>query len=314
MASQTEVKVQASKARQVGRDFSDRFMKAFIHVNAFMVVVSVFLIFAFLIKESLPFFQQRSVKSLILGPSWYPLEPSDTFGALPLIGGTLLTTGIAIVIALPLGVLCAIFLGELAPSRLKNVLKSGVEVLAGIPSVVIGFIGMTVVGPLLQEKFGLLTGLTAFTGGLLLAFMALPTIISIAEDALHAVPHDYRQASLALGATRLQTIWRAVTPAAGRGIIAALMLGLGRAIGETMTVLMATGNAANVPNKLFAPVADNSLFMSIRTLTATIAAEMGETPQGSLHYHALFALGITLFLITFTVNTLADLALHRGKR
>jgi len=307
-------KVQASRARQAGRRFADRAMQGFIYLNAGIVVLSVLLIFAFLIKESIPFFQHRSLGSFVLGRNWYPLEPSDIFGALPLIGGTLLTTLVAVAIALPVGVACAVYMGELAPGRIKNVLKSTVEILAGIPSVVIGFIGLTIVGPWFKETLHLSTGLTAFTGSVLLALMALPTIISISEDALTAVPGDYRAASLALGASRLQTIWKAVVPAAGRGILAAMMLGLGRAIGETMTVLMATGNAANVPSKLLAPIAENSLFQSIRTLTATIAAEMGETPVNSLHYHALFALGLTLFLITFCVNTLADFALHRGKK
>ena len=289
-------------------------MTGLIRFTAAVVVLSVVLIFAFLIRESIPFFQKRSLGSFLFGPSWYPLEPSDTFGALPLIAGTLLTTAIAIVLALPLGVTCAVFMSELAPSRLKNLLKSTVEILAGIPSVVIGFIGMTVVAPIVKEKFGLVTGLTAFTGGVLLGFMALPTIISIADDALHAVPQDYRRASLALGSTRLQTIWKTTVPAARRGIIAALMLGLGRAIGETMTVLMVTGNAGTIPNKLLAPVADNSMFQSIRTLTATIAAEMGETAMGSLHYHSLFALGVVLFVITLVVNSIADFALNRGRR
>ena len=308
-----QTRVEASAARRTGRRLSDRFMEWFIRGNAAVVVLSVVLIFAFLIRESLPFFQQRSIPSLLFGPKWYPLEPSDTFGALPLILGTLLTTFIAVAIALPLGILCAVFLGEMAPSRLKIWLKSAVEILAGIPSVVIGFIGAALIGPKLQEIFHLSTGLTAFTGGILLALMTLPTIISISEDALHAVPQDYRQASLALGATKLQTIWKAVVPSAMRGIIAALMLGLGRAVGETMTVLMATGNAANIPTKFLAPVQDNALFQSIRTLTATIAAEMGETPRESLHYHALFALGAVLFLMTFTINTVADIILHRKK-
>jgi phosphate transport system permease protein len=314
MAEQTAGRIGASTARRQGNLFADHFMRAFIYLNASLVVLSVILIFFFLIRESIPFFRERSLQSLLQGPVWSPLEPHNIFGALPLIGGTLLTTAIAIAIALPLGVLCAVFMGEIASSRLKTLLKSGVEILAGIPSVVIGFIGLAVVGPALQQTLNLGTGLTAFTGGLLLAFMALPTIISISEDALHAVPQDYRQASLALGATKLQTTWKAVVPAARRGIIAALMLGIGRAIGETMTVLMATGNAANVPGKLLAPIADNSLFQSIRTLTATIAAEMGETPVNSLHYHALFALGAILFVITFLVNTTADYALNSGNR
>lgn len=316
MASDTVTPVAATTARKVGRAFSDRLMEGIIRVTAVGVVLSVLLILGFLLKESIPFFQKRSVGSLVTGTTWSPLEGFEEFGALPLIAGTALTTVVAILLALPLGILCAVFLGELAPSRLKTILKSAVEVLAGIPSVVIGFIGAAIISPWLRDALQLPTGLTAFTGGVLLAFMALPTIISISEDALHSVPNDYRQASLALGATRLQTIWRAIVPAARRGIVAAAMLGLGRAIGETMTVLMVTGNAAVVPDpkKLFTPLEDNSLFFSVRTLTATIAAEMGETPSGSLHYHALFALGAILFAITFVINTIADFALNRGRR
>lgn len=314
MTSQATSAAQASKVRRHGRDLSDRFMGLFIRGNAVMVVLSVILIFAFLIRESIPFFQKRSLQSFLLGPNWYPLEPSDMFGALPLIGGTLVTTAIAILFALPLGVTCAVFMSELAPTRFKSILKSTVEILAGIPSVVLGFIGMTLLAPYIKESMHLQTGLTAFTGGVLLGFMALPTIISISEDALHAVPRDYRQASLAVGATRLQTIWKATAPAARRGIIAALMLGLGRAIGETMTVLMVTGNAATIPKGLLAPIEHNSLFQSIRTLTATIAAEMGETAQYSIHYHALFALGAVLFVITLIVNSIADLTLSSGRR
>ncbi len=311
MAAETQV--QASTLRKFLRSLSDRVMAATIHANAAVVVVSVVLIFLFLIREALPFFRQRTIPSLLLGAKWYPLEPSDTFGALPLIMGTLLTTAIAIVLALPIGVTCAVYMSELAPSRLKVWLKSTVEILAGIPSVVIGLIGMQVIGPWMQQRFGLLTGLNTMTGGILLAFMALPTIISISEDAIHAVPRDYRQASLALGSTPMQTIWKSTVPAARRGILAALMLGVGRAIGETMTVLMATGNAANIPNKLLAPIQDNSLFLSVRTLTATIAAEMGETAVGSLHYSALFALGLVLFVITFCINSIADFALSKGR-
>lgn len=313
-ATRASVVPTATTAQKHGRHAIDRVMQAFIYLCAALVVGSVVLIFFFLTKESIPFFQQRSVGSLVNGRQWSPLEPYNTFGALPLIGGTLITAAVAILIAMPIGITCAVFMGELAPSRLKTWLKSTVEVLAGIPSVVIGFVGLTVVAPALQSWLKLNTGLTGFTGAVLLAFMALPTIISISEDALHAVPQDYRAASLALGATRLQTIWKAVVPAAARGIVAALMLGIGRAIGETMTVLMATGNAAQVPDKLFAPVADNSLFQSMRTLTATIAAEMGETPVNSLHFHALFALGVVLFAITFVVNTIADFVLSRGSK
>ncbi len=309
------LRIQASQARKHGRAISDRVMEWLIRGNAGLVVLSVVLIFAFLIKESLPFFQKYGVGSLLSGRVWEPVGEPEVYGALSMIAGTLLTTVVAILLALPFGVLCAVFMSEIAPPRLKGVLKSTVEILAGIPSVVIGFVGMTIVAPLMQDRLHLLTGLTAFTGSALLAFMALPTIISISEDALHAVPRDFRQASLALGATRLQTIWKSVVPAAGRGIVAAMMLGVGRAVGETMTVLMVTGNARNVPTNFFTKdLSENSLFQSVRTLTATIAAEMGEVARGSDHYHALFALGAVLFLITFVINSIADYALNRGRR
>jgi phosphate transport system permease protein len=188
---------------------------------------------------------------------------------------------------------------------MRTLLKSLVEVLAGIPSVVLGFIGLTVLAPWLKDRLDLISGLTAFTGSLLLALMALPTVISISEDALTAVPSDYRQGSLALGATELQTVWHSTIPAARSGLIAAAMLGVGRAIGETMTVMMVTGNAAVLPN---------NPFQQVRTMTATIAAEMGETVHYSPHYHALFFIGLLLFLFTLFVNTIADVALRQVRR
>jgi phosphate transport system permease protein len=224
---------------------------------------------------------------------------------LPLIEGSLVVTAGAVVLALPLGLACAIYLAELSPAALRGPLKSAVELLAGIPSVVLGFIGLTVLAPWLKEHLGLPSGLTAFTGALILAFMALPTVISISEDALAAVPREYKQGSLALGATELQTIWRSSIPAARSGLLAAAMLGVGRAVGETMAVMMVTGNAAVQPS---------SLLQQVRTMTATIAAEMGETVHYSPHYHALFFLGFLLFLITFLINTVSDVALRRMRR
>jgi phosphate transport system permease protein len=202
----------------------------------------------------------------------------------------------AIAIALPLGVATAVFVREVAPPWARELLKPGIEVLAGIPSVVLGFFGMTVLAPLIRKYLGAPTGLTAFTGSLVLAYMSLPTIISIAEDALDNVPKSYRDASLAMGATRWQTIWRVVVPAARSGMVTAVMLGMGRAIGETMAVMMVTGNAARMPVDL------QALFMPVRTMTATIAAEMGEVASGSTHYHALFGIGIVLFALTFAIN------------
>jgi phosphate transport system permease protein len=271
----------------------------------FSTVAFVLLIFLFLLREGLPAFFGVPPNNLF-GTRWYPTF--DLFGTLPLILGSALVTITAIAIALPLGVATAVFVREIAPGWVREVLKPMIEVLAGIPSVVLGFFGITMVAPLIRSVLGAPTGLTAFTGGLLLAYMALPTIISIAEDALDAVPKSYRDAGLAMGATQWQTIWRVVVPAARSGILTAVMLGMGRAIGETMAVMMVTGNAARMPLTL------DSLFRPIRTMTATIAAEMGEVAQGSTHYHVLFAIGIILFLLTFTINLVAASAMLQKRR
>lgn len=264
-------------------------------------IIFVILIFVLLLREGLPVFKYTSLGKFLFGHDWQPL--SDVFGTLPLILASLWVTVGAVLIAIPLGAAVAIYIAEVASPRAKEILKPTVETLAAIPSVVIGFIGLLVLAPLIQKVFNLPTGLTAFTGSVMLAFMAMPTVVSIAEDAITAVPNDYRAASLALGATRWQTIRMTIVPAARSGIFAGAMLGIGRVIGETMTVLMVTGNAAVIPHSLFQPV---------RTMTATIAAEMGETVQGSPHYFSLFAIGLVLFAITFLVNLLADVALHKS--
>jgi len=273
-----------------------------IQVAGISAIVLVALIFLFLIKEGTPAFFEISLTSLF-SARWYPIE--DYFGLLPLIMGSLIVTIGAAVIALPLGLATAIFIAEIVPSWAREILKPFVEVLAGIPSVVIGFIGMLVFAPAIRVALDIPTGLTAFTGVLLLAWMALPTIVSVAEDVLDAVPKTYRDAGLALGMTHWQVIWRIVLPAGRSGILTALMLGVGRAIGETMTVMMVTGNAARVP------LTPRDFFMPVRTMTATIAAEMGEVAQGSPHYHVLFAVGLTLFVITFIVNMAAAMVVFR---
>jgi phosphate transport system permease protein len=243
----------------------------------------------------------------LLKTRWYPTEAH--FGMIPLVLGSALVTLGAAVISLPLGLLTAIFIAEVAPRWVREILKPFIEVLAGIPSVVLGFLGMIMISPWVREWLGAPTGLTALTGSLMLGYMALPTIVSVAEDALDAVPKSYRDAALALGATRWQTIWRVTVPAARSGIVTAMMLGIGRAIGETMAVMMVTGNAARVPLSL------RSFLMPIRTMTATIAAEMGEVAQGSVHYHVLFAIGLVLFTITFIINLVAAWTIFRqGKR
>ena len=274
-------------------------------VAGFSAIAFVLLIFLFLLREGVPAFFEVPLGTLF-GTRWYPTF--DLFGTLPLILGSLLVTITAIAIALPLGVATAVFVREVAPNWAREILKPLIEVLAGIPSVVLGFFGMTVLAPGIREGLGMPTGLTAFTGAVLLAYMALPTIISVAEDALDAVPKSYRDASLAMGATHWQTIWRVVVPAGRSGILIAVMLGLGRAIGETMAVMMVTGNAARMPTTL------DSVFRPARTMTATIAAEMGEVAQGSTHYHVLFGIGIMLFLITFLINLAATSAIFKKRR
>jgi len=232
------------------------------------------------------------------GKEWMPTStPSPQFGVLPLILGTLLVSIVAILIALPLGLGVAIYMSELAEERTRKILKPTIELLAGIPSVVYGFFGLVVIVPLIQKTLNLPVGETAFAGSIILAIMALPTIITIAEDAMRTTPAAMREASLALGATDWQTIYRIIVPYAASGITAAIVLGIGRAIGETMAVLMVTGNAAVMPH---------SLFEAVRTIPATIAAELGEAPAGGVHYRALFMLGCILFIITMIISIAAE--------
>lgn len=268
-------------------------------------IVIVVLIFLFLLKEGLSIFLTIRPWDFLFGQYWYPISEPPRFGVLPLILGSVLVTLGAAAISVPIGVASALYIAEIAPPKTKEVLKAGIELLAAIPSVVIGFIGMVTLGPFIKEVFGLPTGLTALTGSITLAFMAMPTIVSIAEDAVTAVPRQYREAAIAMGATKWQTTWRIVAYAARPGMFAAVMLGIGRVIGETMAVMMVTGNAALIPTSFLQPV---------RTLTATIAAEMGESVQGGEHYAALFAIGIVLFVITFVINGIADLYLNKTTR
>jgi phosphate transport system permease protein len=237
------------------------------------------------------------------GKEWIPTAtPSPLFGVLPLITGTLWVSLFAILIALPFGLGVAIYLSELAEERTRKILKPAIELLAGIPSVVYGFFGLVALVPLIQKTLDLPVGETALAGALVLAIMALPTIITIGEDALRNVPNIMRESSLALGATRWQTIYRVILPCAASGIMAAVVLGIGRAVGETMAVLMVTGNAAVIPH---------SLFQSVRTIPATIAAELGEAPSAGAHYQALFMLGCILFLLTMLISVLAELITKR---
>jgi phosphate transport system permease protein len=272
-------------------------IEGLIWVAGVSAIVIMGLIFFFLLREGISTFLDIPLRQLF-GSRWYPIE--GIFGLWPLLAGSILVTAGAVIISVPLGIATAIYLGEIAPPWQREILKPIIEVLAGIPSIVLGFLGWVALAPLIQ-RFGAPTGLTAFTGSLLLAYMALPTIISISEDALYAVPKEYRDGALAIGATQWQTIWRVVLPAAKSGIVIAIMLGVGRAIGETMAVMMVTGNAANLPG-----FGADMFFQPVRTMTATIAAEMGEVAQGTIHYHVLFGIGIVLFAITFAINSIAS--------
>jgi len=284
------------------RKFKELIIEKLILICGVASIFFVVLIFLFLLKEGLAVFGVTGPLKFLLGRSWYPISEPPQLGILPLILGSLMVTLGAAVISIPIGVGCAIYIAEVAPLKIKEILKAGIELLAAIPSVVLGFIGMVTLVPLVKNVFHLPTGLTALSGSIMLAFMAMPTIVSIAEDALYSIPKTYKEGALALGATHWQAIRRVMLPAASSGILAAVMLGIGRVIGETMAVMMITGNAAVIPQSILVPV---------RTLTATIAAEMGEAVVGSEHYFALFAIGIVLFVISFAINVTADLFLHK---
>jgi phosphate transport system permease protein len=276
-----------------------------IRASGYSAILFVGLIFIFLLREGLPTLGEVPLAELV-SDRWYPIEAY--FGLLPLIGGSLVVTLGAAMIAVPVGIGTAIYIAEVSPRWMREVLKPFIEVMAGVPSVVLGFIGILVLAPYLRILLDLPTGLSALAGSLLLGAISIPTIVSVAEDALDAVPRSYRDAALALGATRWQTIWRVTLPAARSGVLTAVMLGVGRAIGETMTVMMVTGNAPVVPRGL------SALFSPVRTMTATIAAEMGEVAAGSTHYHVLFFIGIVLFLISLVINVTASSVVFRTRK
>jgi len=276
-----------------------------IRVSGYSAILFVTAIFYFLLKEGLPALTEVKLSDL-LTVRWYPIE--EYFGILPLITGSLIITVGAMLIAFPFGIATAVFISEIAPRWVREILKPLVELLAGLPSVVLGFLGILVLSPNLRVLLDLPTGLTALTGSILLGGIAVPTIVSIAEDALDSVPRSYREGAWALGATKWQTIWRVTLPAARSGVLTAIMLGIGRAIGETMTVMMVTGNAPVLAVKI------SSIVSPVRTMTATIAAEMGEVASGSVHYHVLFFIGIVLFLISLAVNIAASSVVFRAKK
>ena len=276
-----------------------------VRASGYSAIVFVALIFFFLLREGLPTFSEVQLSNL-LSVRWYPIE--EHFGILPLITGSIVVTLGAALIAVPFGIGTAVYISEVAPRWMREVLKPLVELLGGLPSVVLGFLGILILSPFLRTFLNLPTGLTALAGSILLGGIAVPTVVSVAEDALDSVPRAYREGAWALGATRWQTIWRVTLPAARSGVLTAVMLGIGRAIGETMTVMMVTGNA---PVLALTPA---SLFSPVRTMTATIAAEMGEVANGSVHYHTLFFIGMVLFIISLAVNVAASWVLFGSKK
>jgi phosphate transport system permease protein len=278
-------------------------IRAFFLTCGILAVLVLIGIFATLLFTAFPAFKEIHLSEFLLKTNWDPTSPEKAeYGILSMIVSTLMVTIGALLLAVPIGIGVAAYLSDVAHWRIREIVKPVVEILAGIPSVVVGFLGIVLFGPAIARIFHTGNGLNAINGSILLAIMALPTIISISEDSLNAVPSAYNEASLALGASRWQTLFRVKVPAALSGIIAACMLGMGRAIGETMTVLMATGNARAFPH---------GFLSSVRTMTANIAIELGEVPYYTTHYYALFAIGFVLFVMTFIVNLAADIILHK---
>jgi phosphate transport system permease protein len=278
-------------------------IRAFFFTCGILAILVLIGIFLTLLYTAVPAFREIKVSEFLLSTHWDPTSPEKAeYGLLSMIVSTLMVTAGALLLAVPIGIGVAAYLSDVAHWRVREVLKPIVEILAGIPSVVVGFLGIVLFGPILAKIFGTGNGLNAVNGSVLLAIMSLPTIISISEDSLNAVPRAYSEASLALGASRWQTLVRVKLPAGLSGIIAATMLGMGRAIGETMTVLMATGNARSFPHGFLG---------SVRTMTANIAIELGEVPYYTTHYYALFAIGLVLFIMTFAVNLIADVVLRK---
>jgi phosphate transport system permease protein len=285
------------------RDIKEAAIKAFFFTCGILAVLVLAGIFLTLLASAVPAFREIRLSEFLGNTRWDPTSPEKAeYGLLSMIVSTLLVTAGALLLAVPIGIGVAAYLSDVAHWRVREILKPIVEILAGIPSVVVGFLGIVLFGPFLAKVFHTGNGLNALNGSILLAIMALPTIISISEDSLNAVPRTYAEASLALGGSRWQTLVRVKLPAALSGIVAATMLGMGRAIGETMTVLMATGNARSFPH---------GLLDSVRTMTANIAIELGEVPYYTTHYYALFAIGLVLFIMTFAVNLVADVVLRK---
>jgi len=276
----------------------DKIAKSIFTISGIIIISILMAIMIFLLKESIPFFKEHGVIDFLFGTSWDPTSGvEEKYGIIPLFISTLMVSVGSLVISMPIGIGAAIFFSEYSKGKISDFIRYIMEILSSIPSVVIGFIGITLIGPFLAELTGTNNGFNAINGSILVALMTLPTIISISTDALKDVPKDMRDASISLGSTKWEAIIKIVVPYAKRGIFASFMLGVGRAIGETMTVVMATGNAPAIPK---------TFLDSVRTMTANIAIEMGEVPIGSKHYHALFAIGFVLFIITLLVNLLSN--------
>lgn len=287
--------------------YIDKFVQVIVFIGGISAIIFIVGIFVFITKEGIGFIiDTMDVKEFFTSPYWYPSdEDAPEYGILALVAGTASVTGLALIVAIPFSLGAAIYIGEFATGKTREFLKVLVELLAAIPSVVWGFIGLTIMNPLIIKVFDVPVGLTVLNAGIILGLMTAPIMTSIAEDALKAVPDRFREAAEAMGATRWQLIYKVVLPAAKNGLLGAVLLGIGRGFGETMAVLMATGHSVNIPH---------SVFDSVRALTATIAAELGETATGSDHYQALFTIGIFLFLITFVINLSADLVVRGVKK
>jgi len=294
------------KEEQRGRrdqNLKEFFVEKLLFTSATISIIVVILIFAFLFSQGAPVFGRISIAEFLTGMFWQPTSViKPEFGSVPLLHGTMIITAIAMAISVPTGVVIAVYIGEIAHPLEKEILKPLVELLAGVPSVVYGFFALVTLATWIQQLTGTTSRLNALNGGIILAIMVIPTIVSLAEDVITSVPKEYREASIALGASKWETIRRVVLPSSAPGILAAILLGFGRAIGETMAVLMATGNAA---------IVSLNVLDSVRTITATIAIETPEVAFGSLHYSALFALAILLFAITFVFNYLASIVIRR---
>lgn len=279
------------------RKYKEIVIRYIFFLFAFISIAILCMILFFLVREGVPIFGEVSINKFLFGQYWYPTADPPDFGIFPLIIASFLVTLCSAVIAIPLGVMTAIYLAEIASPRIKEVAKPMVELLASLPSVVIGFFGMVIVAPFLQDVFDVSTGLNLFNASLMLAFMSVPTICTISEDAITSVPIELKEASLALGATHWESIVKVILPASLSGLSTAVILGMSRAIGETMVVLMVAGGAAMIPSSIFDPV---------RPMPASIAAEMAEAPFRGDHYYALFATGMVLFIFTLIFNFIAD--------